>query len=203
MRGTLAVVMIAALAANARADQRGPILDVEGAAGMVIPNLTFDNQSPMHDPAAIGIARAMVSWEKVAVPYPAEPGTAAYALDIGPELGLGFIGNDRRGDAFGQVGLRLHLAFAQNQMGLFHISARGGGWIAVRGGVVSNDHDGMIEGDLGWYLWLGQKWRVGWEMGMLGIRNPMQNGAAMPLYSDEQQDVTKILHVAVFVGSTL
>ena len=197
------MALVAAMAVRARADTRAPILDVEGAAGMVIPNITLGNESPMHDPAPIGIARAMVSWERPAVPYPVEEGTAAYALDIGPELGLGFIGNDRRGDAFAQVGLRMHLAFAQNSMGLFHISARGGMWIAARGGVVGGDHDASIEGDLGWYIWLGQKWRVGWEMGMLGIRNPVQNGAAMPLFSDEQQDVTKILHVAVFVGSTL
>jgi hypothetical protein len=203
MRRTLAVLIVAMLGSSARAGDRAPILDVEGAAGMVFPNFTVDGTSPMHDPAGVGIARAMVSWERPPVPYPVVEGTAAYALDIGPELGVGFIGNDRRGDAFAQAGLRMHLAFAQNSMGLLRISARGGMWLAGRGGVVGSDHDAMIEGDLGWYIWLGSKWRVGWEMGVLGIRNPVQNGAAMPLYIDEQQDVTKIVHFAVFVGSTL
>ena len=61
----------------------------------------------------------------------------------------------------------------------------------------------MAEGDLGWYVWLGDHdWRVGWEVGVLGVRNPTVAGDVMPLYAAPAQvdDVTTIAHFALFVG---
>jgi hypothetical protein len=204
MRATFVVVLLAASGARAVADDRAPVLDVEGAFGVVVPNGQSSVEWPMPDPAPLGIARAMVSWEQPPVAMPVERGTADWSAGVGPELAVGFMGNDRRGDAFAQAGLRLNVGFAQNAMGLLQISAKGGLWLAARAGVVGGEHNTMLEGDLGWYLWLGNTgWRVGWEMGGFGVRNPTSNGLAMPLYSDSTQDVTGVVHFAVFVGSQL
>jgi hypothetical protein len=207
MKAALALGMVGAIGAQARADepsveQRAPVLDVEGAGGVIIPDNLYQAGGTVQ-PAGVGIARALVSWEHGQVPMPPE-GTAAWRADIGPELGLGFIGNDRRGDMMAQAGLRLQVAFAQNGMGLFHVSARGGLWLAARAGIVGSEHNTMIEGDLGWYIWLGRSWRIGWEMGVIGVRNPTDTtGATMPLYDDQPDGVTKILHFALFVGKTI
>ena len=210
MRAALAFGVIAAIGGAARADDpsvetRAPILDFEGAGGIIIPdNLYTPGGGAAVQPAGVGIARAMVSWEKGPVAMPLESGTARARFDIGPELGLGFIGNNQRGDMMAMGGLRVHVAFAQNGMGLFHVSARGGLWLAARAGLVGGEHNTMIEGDLGWYMWLGRSWRIGWEMGVIGIRNPTDaTGATMPLYDDQPDGVTKILHVALFVGKTI
>jgi hypothetical protein len=208
MRAALAFGVIAAIGGTARADDpsvqtRAPVLDFEGAGGIVIPDNLYMADGTVQ-PAGVGIVRALVSWERGPVPMPLESGTAAGRFDIGPELGLGFIGNDKRGDMMAQAGLRLHVAFAQNGMGLFHISARGGIWLAARAGIVGGEHNTMIEGDLGWYMWLGRSWRIGWEMGFIGVRNPTDaTGTTMPLYDSQPDGVTKILNVALFVGKTL
>jgi hypothetical protein len=203
MRGTLAVVILALATSRAAADDRAPVLDVEGAAGMVMPSTSAVDGTTV-DPAPLAIGRVMIAWEQPAVAMPAQAGSADWSADLAPELAVGFIGNDRRGDGFAQVGLRLNVGFAQNAMGLFHISARGGMWLAARAGVVGGDHDTMLEGDLGWYLWLGQAWRIGWEIGGLGVRNPTDaNGNVMPLYVASPQDVSAVMHMAVFVGKRL
>src|SRR5262245_35246556 len=124
MRATLVVVLLAATGARAVADDRAPVLDVEGAFGVVVPRFDTSFDSPTPDPAALGIARASVAWEKPPVPIPPERGTADWNAGIGPELAVGFMGNDRRGDAFAEAGLRLHIGFAQNAMGLLQISAQ-------------------------------------------------------------------------------
>jgi hypothetical protein len=208
MRAALAFGVVAAIGGAARADEpsvqgRAPVLDFEGAGGFVFPDNLYTPDGTVQ-PAGVGIARAMVSWERGPVAMPLESGTASARFDIGPELGLGFIGNDRRGDMMAQAGLRLHLAFAQNGMGLFHVSARGGLWLAGRAGIVGGEHSTMIEGDLGWYMWLGSSWRIGWEVGVIGVRNPTDaTGTTMPLYDTQPDGVTKILHVALFVGKTI
>lgn len=201
MRGTIAIFVVALFAHAARADGRSPVLDVEGAAGFVVPTQVDVERS--EQPVGVGLARAMVSWEQAPPAMPDAPGYAT-RFDVGPELGIGFLGNDQRGDAFGQVGLRLHLAIAQREMGLLHISARCGLWLAARGGVVGGEHNPMMEGALGWYIWIGHSgWRAGWEIGGIGIKNPTQSGVAMPLYSPQVHDQTAIMHFALFVGTEL
>ena len=201
MRGTIAIFVVAALAGTARADDRTPVLDVEGAAGFVVPQHVDVESSAQPEP--IGLARAMVSWEQSPPAFPDAPGYAT-RFDVGPELGVGFLGNDRRGDGFAQVGLRGELGIAQREMGLLHVSARCSMWLAARVGVVGGEHNTMIEGDLGWALWLGHTgWRVGWEMGALGVRNTQQGGVAMPLYAPQPDDVEVIAHVALFLGKSL
>jgi hypothetical protein len=200
MRATWVVGLLAAAGTRAAADDRVPVIDVEGAAGFVVPEQVESSA----DPAPIGLARATVAWELPPLALPAERG-AAWRADVGPELGIGLIGNDRRGDGFAEAGLRVNVRFAQKDMGLLRVSARGGLWLAGRAGVVGDDHDTMIEGDLGWYIWVGHSGlRVGWELGALGVKNPStDDGVAMPLYSAEPADVTKIVHFALFVGATL
>ncbi len=201
MRATWIAILLAALGGRAIADDRAPVLDVEGALGAIVPHDPM-NETPQ-DQAPIGIARAMVSWELPPVEMPAARGYA-WRVGIGPELGVGFIGNDRRGDGFAQAGLRLEVGFAQREMGLFRVSSRGGLWLAARGGLVGGEHSTMLEGDLGWFLWLGHTgWRVGWEIGGLGVKNPTEAGVAMRLYSTQPDGVTEILHVALFVGTAL
>lgn len=204
MRATFVVGILAVMCTRAAADDRGPVLDVEGAGGVVIPGGIEPVDQSTVEPVGVGIARAMVSWQRPRVPMPAQPGTAAWGADVAPELAVGFIGNDRRGDAFAQVGLRLHAGFAQNGMGLFQVSAQGGMYLAVRAGVVGGERSTMIEGDLGWYIWGGDTtWRLGWEIGAIGIRSPTQDGVPMPMYAAESKDVTGILHMALFLGKHL
>jgi hypothetical protein len=196
------VIVIAALGAPAAAEDRAPVLDVEGASGVVLPTGAGADVEQSVEPTQVGILRATVAWERPALPMPATRGSA-WAIDLGPALGAGIIGNDRRGDAFAEAGLRLNLRFAQREMGLLHVSARGGMWLAARGGVLGDEHNAMAEGDLGWYVWLGDHgWRVGWEVGVLGVRNPTVAGDVMPLYASPAQpdEVTTIAHVALFVG---
>jgi hypothetical protein len=201
----IVVVLVLAqtsLGGRAVAEGRAPVLDVEGAMGVVVPEQRpVDGNAPV---SSVGLARAMLAWELPALAMPATRGYA-WALDVGPELGVGFIGNDRRGDGFAQAGLRLNLRFAQREMGLLRVSACGGMWLAARAGVVGDDRSAMVEGDLGWYVWLWQSgWRAGWEMGVIGARNPRDaDGTPMSLYGTEPDDMTMIAHGALFVGTSL
>ena len=162
------------LGGTAAADERTPTLDVEGAAALVIPHAPGPDVSS-EDPAAFGMVRAMLAWDEPPAEMPAQRGYA-WRGSISPEIGVGLLDHEGQGDGLVEAGLRLHLSFAQREMGLFRVSAKGGMWMAGRGGIVGNDHTPMAEVSVGWYLWLGSSWRVGWEVGGVALRNDRADG---------------------------
>jgi len=192
-------VALLALGGTAAADDRTPTLDVEGAAALVIPHAPAAD-APSQDPAAFGMFRAMLSFDEPAVEMPAQRGYA-WRGSVSPEVGIGLLDHEGQGDALAEAGLRLHLSFAQREMGLFRVSTRGGMWIAGRGGIVGQSHTPMAEVSVGWYLWLGRSLRVGWEIGGIALRNDAPMDTTQWVHPED--NVLGMVHCAMFVGLKL
>ena len=71
-----------------------------------------------------------------------------------PELFVGgrVLPEAERADGYFGAGLRGELQFAQREMGLLRVSARGAGYIATRGLVIGEDRTGMFEFAIGEYF---------------------------------------------------
>jgi hypothetical protein len=195
--GVAAAVL--ALGGTAAADDRTPTLDVEAAAALVIPHAPEPDAS-YEDPQAFGMVRAMLAWDEPAAEMPAQRGYA-WRGSISPEIGVGLLDHEGQGDGLVEAGLRLHLSFAQREMGLFRVSAKGGMWLAGRGGIVGQSHTPMAEVSIGWYLWLGSSWRVGWEVGGVALRNDPPMDSTRWIHPEDS--VLGLLHCAMFVGVKL
>jgi hypothetical protein len=171
MRSVLvAMVFVGAVSSVARADGRSPILSVGGMFGGV-----GDLEA---GPEPTWGTRLSVGWEKPLPELPAQPG---YKLRGGlvPELFVGglVLPEAKRADGFFGAGVRAELQFAQREMGLFRVSARGAGYVAARGLVIGEDRTGLFEFALGEYFARHRTaTRIGYEFDVLVNRNRNASG---------------------------
>jgi hypothetical protein len=134
-------------------------------------------------------------------PLPEMPATRGYKWDgaIVPELVIGglVLPDAERADGYFGAGIRAELRFAQRDMGLLRVSARGAGYIALRGLVVGEERDGLFEFGIGEYFARHRSsTRIGYEIDVLmapGDR-PMDEG---------RTDNTVGLLMQLYVGGAL
>lgn len=199
------VLAILLLASTAHADERRTAIDVQAGLGPVFTeDAYYDSYA---EPETATMLRARFGWETAPVPYPVAPGYA-WAGKLVPELTVGMIDHQDKGEGFVQAGVRLEVLFAQKEQGLFRVSARGGMWLAARAGVLGEYRDTMWEGAFGSYLWLGHsKMRVGWEMGLLGLEGSSTD-YAQPLpgavrFDTGYSDRASSFQFSIFLGGRL
>ncbi len=153
------VATVCVSAGLAAAEPRAPALSVEGG---------FAVHGPLEgpEPEGAGYLGATLAWDR---PAPAYPASRGYELrgDIVPEVTLARF--DDRSTAL--LGVRFELDYAQKEMGLLRVSARGSMWIAPRFGVISGADSTVAGLDLGTsYLFGRSGWSAGYWFGLLTWR---------------------------------
>lgn len=101
--------------------------------------------------------------------FPEMPKTPGYNVDLSlvPELFCGGFVEPDRVELFVGVGVRGDLRFAQREMGLLRVSARGAGYLAARALVVGEDRKPFGEIGLGEYFLIRRSGRIGFEGSVL------------------------------------
>lgn len=194
-------LLILLTASVAHADERRTAIDVQAGIGPAI----VDDEYGYADAETATMLRARVGWEHAPVPYPLEPGYA-WGGSIVPELSLGMMDHESKGESFIQAGVRLEARFAQKEQGLLKVSMRGGMWLAGRAGVVGEHQDSMWEGAMGWYIVLGRsKMRLGWEIAMLSIEGSSEDVPVPGVvrFDTGYDDEATVLQFSAFLGGQL
>lgn len=110
---------------------------------------------------------ASLAWDGAPPEYPAERGIAI-AGDLVPELSVMRFGETEAAFA----GARLELDFAQRELGLLRVSARGSFWIGGRVGVVEGADSAALGLELGETYRIGRTgWIVGGRVALLAWRD--------------------------------
>lgn len=168
MRAVLAAtVVIAAFATAARADDRGPTFSVSAIGGVLARADMASNGIDTSVPPVWG-GRVSLAFEHGPQPYPGEPGEPGVAarLELVPELFVGALVERDRSELIAGAGVRLEVKYAQRELGLLHVTARGGLYLAARGLVVGEHRDPFLESTLGTYFLVGET-KLGFEFGFL------------------------------------
>lgn len=164
--GLVPLFAIALLPSTAVAE-RDTILTFSGGMSAIGP---LDPPIGTGGPEDIGLQlRAIASFEPPPLPY-REPRGYNFAGVVVPEIFAGAImAGDARTELVG-AGLRAEVAFAQRRMGLLQVSARGGMYLAGRGGFFTDpDRSPFVEGAFGEYILIGDTARLGIELGVMQI----------------------------------
>jgi hypothetical protein len=156
------------------AAERQPIVTFSGGMSAIGP---LDPPDAIGGPEAIGLQlRGIVSFEEAPLPYK-EPKGYVFAGVIVPEIFVGAIitGDEDSGEKLRTEmvggGVRLEAMFSQRKMGLLQVSARGGFYVAGRGGFFTDpDRTLFLEGAFGEYFLIGDTARIGIELGIMSIR---------------------------------
>ncbi|HVK78163.1 MAG TPA: hypothetical protein VM734_32880 [Kofleriaceae bacterium] len=206
--GWIVLALVIGGPAAAAADDRLVVGALHGSVGVGGP---LDSPYTEVDgpEEAVLQARGVVSWEPAAVPYPLERG---FALDgrVVPELMLGALFVEDGRDEYIGGGVRFEAGFAQTRMGLLQVSARGGFYLAARGGLLANrDRTPIGELAVGEYFWIGAGGRLGFELGVTAVADdrddaPVIDGtvvARVPWNDGEGTYVT--VNAAVTLGFSL
>jgi hypothetical protein len=130
-------------AGDARAD-RGFVVSAGGDALVAIPEAQDSVESPPQTDPAFGYF-GRLSWETAVPSYTRAERGYRWAFGIDPDVEFS---RSRQvgGGASSTIaaGLRLSAAFSQRRMGLLEVSARGGFYLALRGGLeLNNEDEGM------------------------------------------------------------
>jgi hypothetical protein len=165
MRAVAVITLIAAAAPAARADDRGPTVAVSAFGGLL---QRADHPGDGTDVPPMFGGRVLVAFEHDPVPYPGEPGEpgAAARLELVPELFVGTFVERNASELFAGAGVRLDLKYAQRELGLLRVTARGGLYLAARGLIVGEHRDPFVETTLGTYVMV-RDTKVGFEFGFL------------------------------------
>lgn len=161
------IVLALALVPSTAAAERQPVITFSGGMSAIGP---LDPPIGPAGPEDIGLqVRGIVSWDAPPLPYK-EPKGYMFAGAIVPEIFVGAImASEDRTELVGG-GLRLEAMFSQRRMGLLEVSARGGFYIAGRGGFFTDpDRSPFIEGAFGEYILIGDTARIGIELGIMQI----------------------------------
>lgn len=156
----------------AMADERQTIATFAGGVSVIGP---WDPGGPEDDqiggPEDVALQlRATISFEEAPPPYK-EPKGYVFRGTLVPEILAGTLMVDEDRAAFVGGGARLEAAFSQRKMGLLEVSARGGMYLAARGGLFTDeDHTPFFEGAFGEYFLIGDSARIGIELGIMSIR---------------------------------
>lgn len=202
------LVVALALAPSTAAAERNPVLTF--SAGMSAIGPLDPPGAEVGGPEHVGLQmRGIVSWEEPPLPYK-EPKGYNFAGAIVPEIFLGAImAGDERTELIGG-GLRLEAMFSQRRMGLLQVSARGGIYLAARGGLFSDrERTPFLEGAFGEYFLLGDSARLGIELGFMSIRPPQDDldtpvmGALEGPPFDYTQGSYLNIHAAFYLGVTM
>ncbi len=168
-RWVLVVGLVVALgfgSATAHAE-RESIVTFSGGLSAIGP---LDAPDGTGGPEHLGLQlRGTMSWEEPPLSYQ-EPKGYRFAGTVVPEIFAGMVSTgDDRSELVGG-GLRFELAFSQRRMGLLEVSARGGCYVAARGGLFTDPaRTPFAEGALGEYFLVGDTARLGLELGVMGI----------------------------------
>ena len=154
-----ALLIVGLLSATAHADRTATV-HLGGQFGGT------EEMDPAMAPAmrATGGPRMTLAWEHQPISLPTTPG---YNFDVTlvPELTGGVMLDEMRGESFAGFGLRGELRFGQREQGLLRVSGRGSFYLAGRMMLIGEGQDGLIEGALGTYLYLGaSRARIGVEI---------------------------------------
>lgn len=186
MRSVLVAMAVVGASSVAQADGRSPVLSVGGMFGSV-------GDLEVRPEPAWG-TRISLGWENALPELPALPGYNLRGALV-PELFVGgvVLPEAQRADGYFGAGVRAELQFAQREMGLFRVSARGAGYVAARGLVIGEDRTGLFEFAIGEYFARHHKaTRIGYEVDMLVNRDGNASG-----------DRTVGLFAQIFVGGAL
>jgi hypothetical protein len=201
----LALVCVFVLAPSTATAERDPIVSFMAGMSAIGP---LDPPDDVGGPEDIGLQlRGTVAWEQPPLPYK-EPRGYAFAGTIVPEIFFGTImaAEDRTEMVGG--GLRLEARFSQRKMGLLQVSARGGFYLAGRGGFFTDpERSPFLEGAFGEYVLLGDTARIGVELGFMGIYPPqddrggvvIRGGLAGPPFGYEKGQYLNI-NAAFYLG---
>jgi len=184
MRLVPALVLVAGLlvANEARAD-RSTIVNLGGGLGV-------QGDVEAVEPDVVWSVRASLTWEHPQPQIPADEGDWNADGSLVPELVAGSLFEPDRAEGYVGVGVRADLRMAQNAMGLFKITMRGGVYLAARALVVGESQDVTYEFALGEYFARRHnETRFGWELGVLD----------RPHYSDTDAQHMGFL-VSLYVG---
>lgn len=194
MRCSVAMIVTTMLGASsvAHAD-RSAVLSVGGMFGG-----TGDFDGGRADPA--WGARLSLGFED---PLPDMPVTRGYSWDgaLVPELVAGglVLPEAQRADGYFGAGVRAELRFAQREMGLLRVSARGAGYVALRGLVVGEDRTGLFEVAIGEYFARHRNaTRIGYEIDVM-----MQQDRTAEDPTGESGARTVGLLTQIYVGGSL
>ncbi|HUQ05352.1 MAG TPA: hypothetical protein VM261_22775 [Kofleriaceae bacterium] len=170
MKGSALACLLApalAFAPSTAAAERDTIITFSGGMSAIGP---LDPPIGVGGPEAVGLqVRGIVSFEPPPLPYK-EPRGYNFAGVLVPEIFAGAImADDDRTELIG-AGLRLEAAFSQRRMGLLQVSARGGVYLAGRGGFFTDPgRTPFVEGAFGEYFLIGDTARLGIELGIMQI----------------------------------
>lgn len=182
------------------------------AGGTIGIGTTVDGRAASglsYEPEGTLGARLTLSWEQPRLEYK-EPRGYRWRAAFVPEVVFGVLYvNDRRTgdrqdntDGFVAVGARADLAFSQRRGGLLQLSARGGFYLAARGGLLTDgEHTPMLELAGGEYLWLSERTRLGFEVGgqrIFGEQYTLVPNGRVPWRDGDGQYLS--LHVGAYMS---
>lgn len=162
------VLALALVPATAVADdERQTIVSFMGGMSAIGP---LDPPIGVGGPEDLALQlRGTVSFEPAPLPY-REPRGYNVRGTVVPEIFGAMLSTDAARTELVGGGLRLELSFAQRRMGLLQVSARGGVYVAARGGLFTDvDRTPFFEGAFGEYFLIGDNARLGLELGVMGI----------------------------------
>ena len=189
MPTTRLVLLLAVLATGrAQADDRGLVIDVGAGVGASDVSATA---------SSVTTGRITLGWEHAPLPLPATKGYA-FGGALVPELVAGtLVGSDRAAGFIG-AGLRAELRMAQRNMGLLEVTARGAVYLALRGLVVGDQREPMMELGLGEYFLRHHNWtRIGFELDL--ITHPTTDPSAFDVTNPVNAQSLAVL-VQLYVG---
>lgn len=162
MRSVVALVVLAGLlvANEARAD-RATIVNLGGGGGLL-------GDVDSVEPDGMWNVRGSLTWEHPQPQIPADEGEWDADGSLVPELVVGSLFEKDRAEGYVGVGVRADLRMAQNAMGLFKVTMRGGVYVSARALVVGESQDVTYEFGLGEYFARHHnETRFGWEIQVL------------------------------------
>ena len=193
MRLVIVVVGLAGMVATARADERTTTVTLGASLGGYSDPNSYDSAK------AVGGGTLALAWEHAPPAMPLVPG---YNTDgsIVPELFVGLLADDQRGEMLLGAGVRAELRIAQKEQGLFKVSAKCALYAAARGMVIGNQQDAAGELAAGDYIYVSHAARLGVDLGVLVRRNHDTFAAPDQMYVSA---VTPIFVASAFVGWAL
>lgn len=168
-------LIVMGLAGTAHADDRMPSVHL-GAMGVIAGADATEEEIGLE---SYGGFRATLAYEQPPAPYPDKRGNV-YTGSLVPELIAGAFERDDRYEMMLGAGVRAELRITQREGGLLRLNAKAAVYLAGRGMVVGADRDAMLEGALGYYLYLGSPLRLGFELAATDRRRAqMEDHAGM------------------------
>ena len=155
------IVLAGVFVANEARTDRSTIVNLSAGVGV-------QGDVDAIEPDVAWNVRASLTWEHPLPQIPDEEGDWSADGSLVPELVAGSLFEPDRAEGYVGVGVRADLRMAQNAMGLFKITMRGGVYLAARALVVGESQDVTYDFTLGEYFARRHnQTRFGWELQVL------------------------------------